>query len=480
MPTGLQPIPPEVRPDGMSIAVTAAAVSRRRFLLVAAVAAAGGLASLPGCAATPAADPDSGPGTPGRSRSSSAEGSSAAAAAPQALRGSGARRKPGDPVAARDALAGFGADFLQRARALDPTAANTAISPYSLFTVLAMARAGANGDTAAQIDAALRANGVAAQGAAISAVDAGIRAALESSETAAGNTDRKDEQLVIEAANQAWVQRDFEVHQPYLDTLAVQYGIEAMSADFVTDPEKMRLGINSWVADRTHRLIEDLFPENAIDDLTRLVLVNALYLKGAWGQPFSPAQPAPFFTGAKQVQAQMMTGFETFHGAVGNGWTAVSIPYLGDAARMTLLVPGKGGFEAMTTSLDAATIAAAGARSATVSLTMPKFAVSSGFDAKKIAQQLGIQDIFDTRSDLSGIAGPPGYLYAQSFVHRTVVKVDENGTEAAAATGMAIGAGSGVAGPIVQLTVDRPFLFWISEQTTGAPLFLGAVTDPTA
>ncbi len=396
---------------------------------------------------------------------------------PQALRGTGARRAPGDAAAARTALSDFGADFLRRARALDPSAANAAISPYSLFAVLAMARAGAKAETAAQIDAALRATGIDAQGAVISAVDDGVTAALD----AAGKSGGKNaEPTVIQAANQAWVQDGLPVRPEYLDALAVQYGIDAMAAGFAADPEKMRLAINSWVAGRTNHLIPELFPDGSIDPSTVLVLVNALYLKAPWASRFRTGRPAAFFTGTGEVQAPMMTGPKPVRGAIGNGWTSATIPYLGGGAAMTLLVPDKGGFAATVKSLDAAVIHRAAAATTSVNLTMPLFSIRTTSDAKGIAEQLGMTDIFAPGvADLSGIAGRPGHLYAQTFVHQTVVNVDEQGTEAAAATGMAI---ARMSLPMVdlQLTVDRPFLFWISETRTGAPLFLGAVTDPTA
>ncbi|MGI8418501.1 MAG: serpin family protein [Nakamurella sp.] len=260
------------------------AVSRRRFVLIAAAAASGGLAGLAGCGGVSRTRPgDSAPtraaADPLVSPSSTVPSPTAIhpAAAPQALRSTASRREPGDNATARAALAGFGANFLRQAMALEP-AANTAISPYSLFTVLAMARAGARGTTASQIDAALWATGTDAQGAVISAVDAGIAAAI------AGSEQRGDHslQMVLQAANQTWVQRGFEVDQQYLDRLAAQFGVQVVAADFEADPEKMRLAINAWVANRTNQLIPELFPEGSIDRSAVVVLVNALYLKASW------------------------------------------------------------------------------------------------------------------------------------------------------------------------------------------------------
>jgi serpin B len=388
-----------------------------------------------------------------------------------ALRASGGRRKPGDPADARDALAGFGADFLRQSVGKTP---NTAISPYSLFTVLAMARAGAKSTTAAQIDAALKAEGGDAQGSVISAVDAGIAEAIAASKNAGTDV----EPMVIQAANQVWVQNGFQVRQEYLDALAAQYGVEAMAADFAADPEKMRAAINSWVSERTNKLIPELFGQDTIPPDVLVVLVNALYLKARWQLPFGLVDPAPFTTAAgSTVQATMMLGPKPMGGTIARGWTSATIPYSGGRASMTLLVPDAGRFPATLAALDPAMMAAAGRTTSAISLTMPRFSMTTAPDAMEIAKKLGIVDLFGP-ADLSGIAGAPGELVASAFVHQAVVTVDQNGTEAAAASG--IGIRLSLPHIDMEMTVDRPFLFWISENRTGAPLFLGTVTDPTA
>ena len=458
-------------------------LSRRRFLYLAAVASGlGGLAACgSGGAGSGSARALSPPTSPGSSSGSPSAGPSATgsrtssvsshqAAAPQALRGHGERRKPGDPAAAREALTSFGIDFLREAMHADP-GPNTTISPYSLFTVLAMVRAGAKGETAAQIDSVLHAAGVDAQGAVISAVDAGIEAALTASEQHSGT----QEPLKLATANQTWVQNGLAVSQEYLDALAVQYGVEAMAADFAADPEAMRAAINGWVRQRTNNLILELFPDGSIRQDTVLVLVNALYFKGAWNLPFNRLTGRPFTTATgSDVTVPMMSTIKPVPGVVGDGWTAVSIPYIGGQAVMTLLVPDHGRYSDVVEQFDASMLTRAAHADAQVQLTTPTFGLRSQPDARAIAEKLGIVDLFGPAADLSGIA--PG-LVADAFVHQAVVKVDENGTEAAAASGIAIAESAPMID--VDVVVDRPFLFWISETTTGAPLFLGAVTDPS-
>jgi len=387
----------------------------------------------------------------------------------QRLAGAAARTAPGDPAAARTALASVGAAFL---RATSGAAANAVISPYSLYTVLAMARAGAIGTTADQLDSLLALPGAAAQGAAVTAVDAGIEAALQ-----AGPSGK--DQLHIQAANQTWVQHDLDVHPEYLDELARQFGVSAVAADFVAQPQRMRQAINAWVSDRTSGLIPELFPTDSISTDTRLVLVNALWLKAAWAQPFSPATKGQFRTPGGVVDVPMMNASSQVVGARGARWSAATVPYAGSGLRMTLLVPDPGTFDALLGALDGDLVAAASEDSMRYQLTMPTFAITSAPDVLQAAKALGVTDIFDPggAADLSGIAGEPGWLHADAFVHQARISVDENGTQAAAATGMGMSA-SGAPAPAPALVIDRPFVFWIADTKTGAPLFLGTVTDP--
>ncbi|MET0967240.1 MAG: serpin family protein [Nakamurella sp.] len=387
---------------------------------------------------------------------------------PVRLESAALRTSAGDPKQAQQALAGFGADFL---RLTEAATANTVISPYSLYTVLAMARAGAMNDTAAQLDAALRLDG-SAQGPAITAIDSGINQVREAAKWGSS-------QLVIEAANETWVQNGLEIQQKYLDQLAREFGVSAVSADFLGNPEGMRAEINNWVSDRTNALIPELFPEGSITGDSQLVLVNALYLKAAWGSPFHSSAPTAFhLLDGGTVQTPMMAAPLQVGGATGDGWSAATIHYDPSSLSMTVLIPESDNFGTVLTALDAELIGQASATNVPFELTMPPFKITSAPDAKQVVEQLGVVDVFrGGTADLSGIAGDPGWLFASSFVHQATISVDENGTEAAAATGMGM-AGAAAPAPATELVVDRPFLFWISEALTGSPLFLGTVTNP--
>lgn len=378
------------------------------------------------------------------------------------------RTAPGDPATARSAVTGFGAAVLRHALGADVR--NTAISPYSLFTVLAMARAGARGATATQIDAALGLTGTVAQGHAIAAVDRGIGLALDRVSRMAG------EAVTVQAANEIWVDRGFPIHRDYLGELAREFGVAARAADFATSPEESRSAVNGWVAERTRNLIPELFPTGSITSSTALVLVNALYLKAAWMLPFRDRHDGSFTTPDGTVRTvPMMTAPAPLTGVKGPHWRAVSIPYVGGGLSMTVLLPD-GEIATVLAHLPAivAATAATAGTGTRFAVSLPVFSVDSTPDTTAAVQALGVTDLF-TDADLSGIAA--GIPAVDGLLHRCVVAVDENGTEAAAATGMMM-AGSAPATP-EPLVVDRPFVFWIAERTTAAPLFLGVVIDPS-
>jgi serpin B len=380
------------------------------------------------------------------------------------------RTQPGDPKLAGRAMAGFGTDLLRRVHGTEP---NTLISPYSIYAVLAMARAGAEGDTATQLDAALGISGADEQGAAIAAIDTGIAKALAAAELGRNP-------ITLTASNEVWVADGLAVRQDYLDRLAREFGVSAVAADFAGQPEQMRQAINSWVSERTNNLIPQLIPEGSIDAETLMVLVNALYLKAPWYMPFGSPRLGTFTAATgSEVRVPMMTTRVSGTEAPAGGWAAATVPYAGHYLQMTLLVPELGNFDALLTGLDADLLVTASGGTRDCELTMPQFNVTSTPDVQQAIINSGVLDLFGPSADLSGIAGDPGDLLATALIHQAVIKVDQYGTEAAAATAMMMaGSGAPVEPPLI-VRADRPFFFWISETTTGAPLFLGAVTDPS-
>jgi serpin B len=375
----------------------------------------------------------------------------------------------GDDAAtlARDNLA-FSLDLYGELRSTEP--GNFVYSQTSISTALAMLYAGAATTTAEQMAGALhfslppsRLHG------AFNALDLALTTAPPNAPPAA---------LRIEIANSVWIQDGFPVRPAYLDTLAENYGAGLFVEDFAKAPDPARDAINGWVADQTENQITGLFPPGSIHTLTRLVLANAVFFHGDWKTPFAPNSPNGIFHApAGDVSVPTMHGH--FNAAIwsGPGWNAGALDYVGDTASMIIVVPDAGTFAGFEAGLTVDSLAAilAGARPAGgADLIMPRFKFSSAISLEDTLSALGMPDAFDDRADFSGIDGARD-LRIDSVIHKAMIAVDEKGTTASAATGVAVG----VTSLPPTLFVDRPFLFFIRHNPTGAILFMGRVVDPS-
>ena len=399
----------------------------------------------------------------------------------KALRASLARGAAGSPEVAGKALDAFGSALLAQQGATD----NTVLSPYSIYAVLAMARAGAKGETAAQLDSVL--GSATAQAGNLTAIDQAVAAALVQGKARSGDpttTDSRPE--TVDVANSVWLSPTLPVHQDYLDALARDFGVGLYQVDYASDPEAARKAINEWVSQHTNKLIPELLGDGTIDASTVITLVNAMYLSAPWLNPFGvEEEPLPFTTAqGTKVPAKGMSIGHGLSAVQGTGWTSVTVYYRGGGLAMTIVLPDAGQFATvrkdLATILPKATSAPVGS-SREVSLTMPMFKSSASLSLVPAMQKLGVKDIFDsTAADLSGISGPPHQLYATELVHQAVISVDDKGTEAAAATAMAMaGSAAEPQEPPLDVTVDRPFFYVVHDTVTGAPLFLGQIADPT-
>lgn len=362
-------------------------------------------------------------------------------------------------------------------------AGNLIFSPYSMSSALAMTYAGARGMTEEEMASALR--WTLAQGElhpAFNQLDLDLES-LGSATPAPGVGE--GETLRLSIANSVWVQAGLKVIQEFLDTLAVNYGAGLRTVDFVNAPEAARQAINDWVSEETAGRIKDLIPPGAIDDLTRLVLANAIYFKASWLDPFDPDDTAdgPFhLLDGSEVTVPMMhkAALRTRY-AEAAGVQAVEIPYYPGNASFLLIVPPQGEFESFEESLDAGTIGEIlrELSDADVDLRMPKFEFESDVDLKEPLKALGMEQAFDfERADFTGIAveGVQN-LYISDALHKALISVNEAGTEAAAATAIIIGDES--AYPFAEVSADRPFVFLIRDNATGSVLFMGRVVDPS-
>ena len=356
---------------------------------------------------------------------------------------------------------------------------NLFFSPHSISLALAMTHAGAAGETERQLAEALR----------FPLAGDELHAAFNALDRELAARGADGEGFRLHVANAVWGQNGHEFLVPFLDVLGEHYGAGVRRTDFRAAPDESRIAINEWVAGRTEDRIAELIPPGVIDGLTRLVLANAVYFKAAWALPFEQGltRPGPFrLPGGGEVETPMMRALEAFGYARGDGWQAVELAYEGAELSMVVLLPDEGRFRAFEDSLDAALVSRmlADIRVEQLDLTMPKFEFGSRFMLAEALAAMGMTNAFDSaRADFSGmdgrscLAGDDACLYLKAVVHQAFVSVDEEGTEAAAATAAVMTVESAGPTPIV-VSVDRPFLFLIRDRATEAILFLGRFERP--
>jgi serpin B len=300
-----------------------------------------------------------------------------------------------------------------------------------------------------------------------------------------------DEPATVELSvvNQLWAQQGFTFLTEYLETLAAQYGAGLRTVDFIADAEAARQTINDWVAQVTKDRIKDLLPEGSLGDLTRLVLTNAVYLKAPWAVPFekSMTQDGDFhLAGGGTVTAAFMQQSETLGYAQTTDWTAVQLPYKGGELAMVVLLPAAANASGAVADLSSAVADLDGAalqgllsalQDENVTLSLPKFTATSALSLGDVLQSLGMDLSFSDDADFSGMTGSRD-LTIDSVFHNGFVAVDEDGTEAAAATAVVMRLKAAPAEPKT-VVVDRPFIWLLRDIETGTILFLGQVTDPT-
>ncbi len=381
-----------------------------------------------------------------------------------------------DPTAATagaQVVDGFGLDLL-RAN-LGITKGNLALSPWSIATALTMTRVGARGTTATEMDKVLHVTDPATVDTAMNALDQLLAGRN-------GTFGLVDPRKIVElsAADRVFAQSGYRFNPAFLDTLATQYGAAAGIVDYKTATEKARRAINSWVADQTRERITELLKSGVLNDRTRLVLVNAVYLRADWSIPFVPGSTSDlvFHSPASDVTVPFMARTELSPFASGDGWKAVDLDYAGGSLTMTVLVPDAGRFDEIAGHLDTALLARVTATEVLpVDLRLPKFNVASALSLKEQLTALGMPTAFSDSADFSGMS-TEGPLKIADVVHQANISVDEMGTVASAATGVIAEATGGVAQ--VDLVVDRPFIFLLRDKPSGAILFAGQITNPAA
>jgi serpin B len=373
------------------------------------------------------------------------------------------------PAAAADM---FGADLF---RLLGAAGQNTVFSPASVAAALQMALCGARGATAAQLATALHLEGPAQ-----SADGLRLLSDLLSSAGAGGPGGG----LTMRAPNTLWVQAGLPLSPGFTGQFVDIAEVTVRPADFQSAPAEARAQINDLIAEQTAGKITNLLGRDAVSAATRLVLANAVYLKAAWAFPF-PARAtadAPFYPGDAggaplTVPTMRLTSDLAYLRA--DGYQAVLLPYKESRLAMAVVLPEADPPAALAPRLARGLAPLlTGATRQSVALSLPKFRQRAGFGLIPVLQQLGVEDAFTSAADFSGITSAVR-LVIGAVVHQAYIDVDEQGTEAAAATAVAMRPMALRRGPEpVRMIVDRPFLFAITDTATGLPLFLGQVTRP--
>ena len=367
----------------------------------------------------------------------------------------------------------FALDIYQTLRSQD---GNLILSPFSISLALGMTYAGARGETEAQMADTLHFD--LPQGQLHPAFNA-LDQRLESRGKGGSND---EEPLQLNVANAVWAEQTYPFLQEFLDLIASNYGAGIRLADFINQYEPVRKEINDWVADQTEEKIKDLLPEGVLNSYTRMVLVNAIYFKADWLRQFDADDTfdSPFhLLDGSEVTVKMMNQGTSLPYYDGAGYQAVELPYAGDTAAMDIFVPDEGNFEAFESSLNPAMLNETlnGLQPTSMMLSLPKFTFESQFNLSDTLKTMGMVDAFEADiADFSGMTGNKD-LYISDVIHKAFVAVDEEGTEAAAATAVIMETTSAILYDIT-LTIDRPFIFIIRDRPSGQILFIGRVLNP--
>jgi serpin B len=407
---------------------------------------------------------------------------SAASIPPAALTGA---------VAANNA---FAFDLYGHVLAGQTTPGNVLTSPVSANLALTMTYAGAQGQTATEMATALHYGSAAGsifdgQNALSQALASRAASALAAAQQVAQNDEQpapSASDFDLQVVNSVWGEQTYPWAQPFLTTLAKSYGAGVYLEDFVHAWDPARLAINAWGSDATSDKINDLLAPGALDDSTRMVLVNAVHLKLPWASPFQVAETATApFTRAdgSTVSVPFMNQSEALPYADDGAAQIVGIPLVGGQISVVIAMP-HGDLATYEAGLTAATpnALAPPATTAEVQLSLPKTSFTSPtFSLAQSLQAMGMVQAFDPgAANFGGMcpATPDGAkLHVADVLQKAMVAMQETGVEAAAATAVVVDAS--VAPETVPMIINRPFVLAIVDVPTGALLFLGHVEDPS-
>ena len=344
---------------------------------------------------------------------------------------------------------------------------NIFLSPFSVFTAMAMTYAGARGNTAAEMKKALGFERY-------SVTDDDFRDLLQKI------MNSNNGNCTLALANRLFPDKRFKLLSEFVKVANAAYAATPKSLDFAGAADESRRYINKWAADATEQKIKNLLTPTDITPQTALVLANAIYFKASWRTPFDKSKSIiqPFYVSADHtanITMMQVTGKFRFRFDSTLGCYIVELPYAGSRLSMLLVIPrNNDGLPAVESKLTAGglTLAVSAMKEVKITVKMPKFDITQRFDLDDILGNMGIHDLFTPQADLSGLAEDSAGLAVSGVIHKAFISVNEEGTEAAAATGVV----TARARPLV-VVADRPFMFVIWDQI-GIPLFVGRLVQP--
>lgn len=378
-----------------------------------------------------------------------------------------------DARQAASAINAFGFDLYRTTTSAD---GNEVFSPTSIVMALAMARAGAAGATASQMDSVMRAAYGSGNGNGLNSLDQALAGLSRSYADPRGT----QQAVSLHITNAAFGQRGLQLRQPYLDALASRFDAGLQLADFAGDPKGSCQRIDDWVSSQTEGRIPALLSQ--LDSSTRLVLANAIYLKAPWQAAFLPegTTDSPFtrLDDSQVAVPTMSQELEIGTYASGAGWQAAELGYVGGSLAMTLVLPDDLLAFEKKLNADLFDQVTAALRRVPGELTLPRFKTETRTDLIQTLSEMGMPSAFDaTEADFSGITDQER-LFISDVIHQANISVDEKGTEASAATAVVMAVATAPPGRVT-FHVDRPFIFAVRDRDTGAILFLGRIVDPT-
>ncbi len=355
---------------------------------------------------------------------------------------------------------------------LKETEGNLFFSPYSISTALALTYAGARENTEKEMAEVL----------CFTLDQKRLHPAFASIEARLKDIQKKGD-VQLSVANALWPQKDYVFLKEFLELTKKNYGARITPLNYKIDHEAARITINKWVERKTNDKIKELIKRGILDSLVRLVLTNAIYFKGNWADRFDKklTEDAMFhLLPGKSIKVPMMNQKQKFGYAEHENLQILELPYVGEELSMLVLLPKKvDGLTELENKLTADNLKKwtrhLGEREVWVFL--PKFEMTSAFRLDKTLALMGMPDAFSMNADFSGMDGTKK-LNISAVIHKAFIALDEQGTEAAAATGVVIGVKS-LPRPAPVFRADHPFMFLIRENLSNSILFFGRVVDPT-